>query len=88
MSSFELSLKIMITAENVKALIDAIKALIVADTADKTALAAAQAANAALTTQVAEFQDPALQQSVTDALAAAAAAITPPAPAPASVTSP
>ncbi len=73
----------MITAENVKSLVDAIKELIVADSADKAALAAAQQANATLTMQVAEFQDPALQQSVTDAIAAAAAAVPPPAPAPA-----
>ncbi len=78
----------MITAENVKSLVDAIRALIVADTADKAALAAALQANATLTAQVAEFQDPALQASVTDAIAAAAAALTPPPPAAVSAPAP
>jgi hypothetical protein len=79
----------MITSDNVKALVDAITALIAADAADKKALEEAQTLNATLKTSVVEFNDPALQSSVDSALSAAAAATSasatpaePPAPTP------
>jgi hypothetical protein len=69
----------MITADNVKALVDAITALIASEAADKKALEEAQTLNATLKSSVVEFNDPALQSSVDSALAAAAAATAAPA---------
>lgn len=67
----------MITADNVKALVDAVSALIAADVNDKKALADAQTLIATLKSSVVEFNDPALQSSVDSALAAATAATAP-----------
>lgn len=89
----------MITSDNVKALVDAITALIAAESADKKALEDAQTLNATLKTSVVEFNDPALQSSVDAALSAAAAAtsasatqselpVPPPEPSPAPESSP
>jgi Tfp pilus assembly protein PilV len=72
----------MITADQVTQLINALTAALQAEANDAAALSAAQTQIATLTAENAALNDPALQTSVQNALAAASAANPPPAPAP------
>jgi hypothetical protein len=72
----------MITADEVTQLVNALTTALQAEANDATALAAAQQQVSDLTAQNAALNDPALQTTVTNALAAAAAANPAPAPTP------
>jgi hypothetical protein len=73
----------MITADQVTQLINALTAALQAEANDAAALSAAQTQIATLTAENAALNDPTLQTSVQNALAAASAANPPPAPTPA-----
>jgi hypothetical protein len=79
--------KYMITAENVRSLIDALNAALLAEANDAAALAQAQQTIATASQNDAALNDPTLQASLATALANASAA-NPPGPAPAPVSTP
>jgi hypothetical protein len=78
----------MITAQNVRDIVNALNTALLAEANDEAALASANATIAAVNANDAALNDPAIQADLQTALANALAANPPPAPTPAPVSTP